>query len=163
MPLVFIGIGSNLNQPLKQVAQAIDHLQQLPKTTLSKTSSFYQSNPLGPADQPDFINCVVALDTQLSPQQLLLDLQQIEQKQGRIRQKRWGPRVIDLDILLYGTLNLTTEELTIPHPGLNQREFVLYPLAEIAPDLILPSGETIMMLKKRCVANGIKIIEVKQL
>lgn len=148
--IVFIGIGSNLQDPLQQVIAATEQLQQLPETIFLQASSCYQSPPLGPPDQPNFINRVVSLETQLFPEPLLDCLQAIENAQGRVRLQHWGPRVIDLDILLYGEQIIASPRLTIPHAGLKERAFVLYPLAEIAPDLILPSGESVLKLKAEC-------------
>lgn len=156
----YIGIGSNLNQPLLQVRTAIDALAKLPTSKLLQTSSFYRSKPLGPCDQSDFINAVVCLNTCLSAQQLLTAMQRIESDQGRVRTTRWGPRTIDLDLLLYGDAVITTADLMIPHPGMKQREFVLYPLAEVAPDLILPTGESVTALKLRCLSKGIAKVVV---
>lgn len=147
MTLAFVGIGSNLQDPLQQVHIATASLRQLPQSTVERVSSCYHSPPLGPPDQPYFINRVVSLDTALSPEALLDHLQALEQQQGRVRSVHWGPRTIDLDILLYGERVITTERLTIPHAGLTQRAFFFYPLAEIAPELILPSGESVAALK----------------
>ena len=146
----YIGVGSNLNDPLKQVETAITALNKLPDICVIKTSNYYRSKPLGPANQPDFINAVVAIDTSLSAHQLLQQTQEIERAQGRARSEHWGPRTIDLDILLYGDATLCTDDLTIPHPGLTEREFVLYPLAEVAPDLRLPSGQLVAALQSQC-------------
>lgn len=142
---VYIGLGSNLNNPAQQINRALEALSKLPKSQLQKTSRFYSNPPMGPQDQPDFINAVAALDTELEPLELLECLQKIEQQQGRERNmvQRWGPRTLDLDILLYGNIGLKTENLTIPHPGLNYRDFVLIPLREIAPDLKLEKMESI--------------------
>jgi 2-amino-4-hydroxy-6-hydroxymethyldihydropteridine diphosphokinase len=144
--LVFIAIGSNLQNPLQQVMTATDQLNHLPESKMLQASSCYQSPPLGPSDQPDFINRVVALETPLEPEPLLDSLQAIEQTMGRVRTVRWGPRTIDLDILLYGNQVIQSQRLTIPHAGLKDRAFFLYPLAEIAPELILPNGEKIVDL-----------------
>ena len=153
----YIGIGSNLNSPIKQVKKAIAHLAILPKTTILNHSSFYQSRPTGPQDQPDYINAVVALETRLSPEALLKALQDLEKTQGRERSRiQWGARIIDLDILLYGKNVIHTKTLSIPHPQLKTREFVLYPLVEIAPNLILPTGDSVSALKALCSTNGIK-------
>lgn len=152
---VFIGIGSNLQGPLDQVAIATQHLSQLPGCFFRRASSYYLSKPLGPSDQPDYINRVVHLDTILSPEELLNQLQALEQQQGRVRLGRWGPRIIDLDILLYGEQVIANERLTIPHVGLKERAFFIYPLAEIAPDLILPDGEKILVLKNACSCDSI--------
>lgn len=149
----FIGLGSNLQDPLRQIEAATARLAQLPKTRIGRISSCYQSPPLDASAQPDFINRVVALETALAPEQLLDSLQAIEHEQGRVRLKRWGPRTIDLDILLYGGQTIATSRLTIPHAGLKERAFFLYPLAEIAPDLVLPSGEGVLQLKNECEAD----------
>jgi len=153
MTLAFIGIGSNLQNPQRQVKIATLRLTQLPASAFCQASSYYQSPPLGPANQPDYINRVVSIETDLSPQDLLNYLQQIEREQGRVDRQRWGPRVIDLDILLYGNRIITTQQLTIPHVGLKDRAFVLYPLAEIAPDLVLPDGESVLSLKEQCLTT----------
>lgn len=159
MTIAYVGVGANLDNPLKQVQIAVSNLSTLPQTACLGYSSFYRSKPLGPTDQPDYINAVAAVETTLSPQMLLKALQQLEEKQGRCRGgKRWGPRIIDLDILLYGDLALQSDELCLPHPGLFVREFVLYPLAEVAEDLILPGGESILELKAKCPDRGIERI-----
>ena len=155
MILVFIALGSNLNSPQNQLLIAIEELKKLPETAVIKVSSFYQSAPMGPQNQPDFINCVVSLTTELNPWQLLEALQKLEQKQGRIRKERWGARIIDLDILLYGNETIQTPTLTIPHVGIKERAFVLYPLAEIAPNLLFPTGEDIATLLSRCSPNNL--------
>ena len=144
--LVYIGIGSNLHNPLQQVLSASERLARLPHCKLLQLSSCYQSEPLGPADQPDFINQVAAVETKLEPEPLLDLLQEIEQEMGRVRTLRWGPRIIDLDILLYADRLIQSSRLIIPHAGLKERTFVLYPLAEIAPELRLPTGEKIIDL-----------------
>lgn len=162
MTISYIAIGANLDNPCKQVQTALNHLSTLPQTYRLSCSSFYQSRPFGPSNQPDYVNVVVAIETELPVQALLKALQRIEEKQGRQRRgerERWGPRVVDLDILLYWDLLLQNEDLTIPHPGLSVREFVLYPLAEIAKDLILPTGESILELRAKCPNRGIKIIK----
>lgn len=156
---VFVGIGSNLQEPLQQVKQATSRLMQLPGLHFCQASSYYQSSPLGPPDQPDFINRVVSLETDFTPECLLDCLQNLENEQGRVRATRWGPRIIDLDILLYGDLLMATERLTVPHAGLKERAFFLYPLAEIAPHLILPTGESVATLKTQCDAGNILMLE----
>ncbi|UVE59749.1 2-amino-4-hydroxy-6-hydroxymethyldihydropteridine diphosphokinase [Coxiella-like endosymbiont] len=135
---------------------AIAKLTKLPATTLLIHSSLYRSRPLGPQNQPDYINAVAAIETALLPYELLKILQELEKHQGRQRSgERWGPRVIDLDILLYGDSRIQNDDLIIPHPQLICREFVLYPLAEIAKNLILPTGEPILTLRAKCSAQGI--------
>ncbi|MDT9587703.1 MAG: 2-amino-4-hydroxy-6-hydroxymethyldihydropteridine diphosphokinase [Candidatus Arsenophonus melophagi] len=142
MERVYIAIGSNLNDPLKQVESAIQELHQLPNTNTVMISSLYRSKPMGPKGQPDYLNAVIALDTELLPTTLLKHTQLIELMHGRIRTTaRWEQRTLDLDILLYGQYIIQTECLTIPHYGLKEREFMLYPLAEIAPKLCFPDGE----------------------
>ena len=144
-----------MNHPLLQAQAAIAALSTVQEIRLVNTSSYYQTKPWGIVDQPDFINAVAAIDTALSPGQLLKQLQAIEQAQGRKRLERWGPRTIDLDILLYGDRVVSTDDLTIPHPRLTEREFVLYPLAELAPDLKLPTGEAVVVLASQCPRRGL--------
>lgn len=135
---VFVGLGSNLDSPITQVAHAMTELAQLPDSNLVKSSSLYKSPPLGPQDQPDFINAVVMLKTELAPPVLLHELKKIEQHHGRIRTRHWGERTLDLDLLLYGSLTMQTPDLTLPHPQLALRSFVLEPLLEIAPEVEVP-------------------------
>jgi len=143
----YIGLGSNLQQPSQQIQAALQALKQLPTTRLIGHSSLYRSPPLGPADQPDYINAVAILATELSPHALLFLLQAIETQQGRVRNGiRWGPRTLDLDILLYDNLCFTDSRLILPHPGLYERAFVLCPLYECAPDLVLPNGQPLAEL-----------------
>ena len=138
----YIGLGSNLNNPLAQLKRACAALNQLKDTQLIAASSVYLSKPMGPQDQPDFLNAVAKLVTHLPPETLLASLQEIEHQQRRQRTRHWGPRTLDLDILIYGAINLETPNLTIPHPGLLHRSFVLAPLREIAPTLILANGSS---------------------
>jgi 2-amino-4-hydroxy-6-hydroxymethyldihydropteridine diphosphokinase len=140
MPAVFIGLGSNLDNPQQQLTSALAELAAHPDLTLTAQSSLYASKPVGPQDQPDYVNAVAELHTQLSPEALLDVLQHIEKEHNRVRLRHWGERTLDLDILLYGTQTLNTARLIIPHAQMCQRSFVLYPLAEIAPDLTLPDG-----------------------
>lgn len=138
----YIGLGSNLAHPIKQLTTAIPSLQQLKDTHFVSVSRFYQTLPMGFTEQPNFINAVACLETTLSPQTLLLELQKIENRQGRIRYgEKNGPRTLDLDILLYDTEIIEEADLRIPHPRLEERAFVLIPLLEIAPELILPNGK----------------------
>ena len=158
----YIGIGSNQAEPVKQAKQAIEALKTLPKTRLTNCSSLYSSTPMGPQDQPDYINAVAELDTQLSALELLDALQQIELSQGRVRKEnRWGPRTLDLDIILYGDQQINNSRLTIPHYGMKVREFVLYPLLEIAADLVLPDGTVLSQLAAACDKNGLHIYDSK--
>ncbi|CCW32682.1 2-amino-4-hydroxy-6-hydroxymethyldihydropteridine diphosphokinase [Xenorhabdus nematophila] len=156
MARVYIAIGSNLADPLQQVNDALAALKAIPDTTFVGRSSCYRTKPMGPQDQPDFLNLAVALDTQLPPETLLDYTQAIELAQGRVRKdERWGPRTLDLDIMLFGNDIIKTERLTIPHYGLKQREFMLYPLVEIAPDLVFPDGETLKERLKQVPENGL--------
>ncbi|AHG19414.1 2-amino-4-hydroxy-6-hydroxymethyldihydropteridine pyrophosphokinase [Chania multitudinisentens RB-25] len=155
---VYIALGSNLAQPLQQVNTALEALGSLPHTQFIVCSSFYRTKPLGPQNQPDFLNAVVALDTLLQPEQLLDHTQAIERNQGRVRKdERWGPRTLDLDMMLYGNRVIHTERLTVPHYGLKEREFMLYPLAEIVPDLVFPDGETLAERLKHVPKNGMEL------
>ncbi|WP_127470413.1 2-amino-4-hydroxy-6-hydroxymethyldihydropteridine diphosphokinase [Thiomicrorhabdus aquaedulcis] len=137
MAQVYIGLGSNLANPSLQLRSALKAMANLPNTCLLSTSSFYGSAPQGPQDQPDFINAVCLLDTPLLPNELLKALQAIEQTQGRTKKRHWGERLIDLDILLYDDQVINAIDLTVPHPQLLLRDFVLQPLAEIAPGLVI--------------------------
>ncbi|WP_354624669.1 2-amino-4-hydroxy-6-hydroxymethyldihydropteridine diphosphokinase [Psychromonas sp. MME2] len=155
----YIGIGSNQATPILQIKQAIEALKALPNTELVTVSSLYSSTPMGPQDQPDYVNAVAHLNTQLSALELLDNLQAIEQTQGRVRKEnRWGPRTLDLDILLYGDEQINNARLTVPHYGMKVREFVLYPLLEIAADLQLPDGSVLSQLVKQCDRNNLTII-----
>lgn len=157
MSICYIALGSNLQDPLAQAKQAIAALKQLPDTDVVDVSPFYRSKPLGPQDQNDYLNAVIKLSTSLSPIELLDHLQSIEQSQGRVRKEnRWGARTLDLDILLYDELIMNTERLTIPHYHMKKREFVLYPLFDIAPDLVLPDNDNLYDLVKKCPENGLK-------
>lgn len=140
---VYIILGSNLNSPENQVNSAIKAISEIPQTTLIAQSSWYRTRPMGPQDQPDYLNVAVAVDTTLTPEELLNNTQAIELAQGRVRKEgnRWGPRTLDLDIMLFGDDVIQTERLTVPHYGLKVREFMLYPLAELAPDFRFPDGE----------------------
>jgi len=146
---VYIGLGSNLSNPVEQLNTALDSISQLPQTQLENCSSFYGSKPLGPQDQPDFVNAVCKIQTALNPQELLVALQNIEHKQGRIKKRVWGERSIDLDILLFGEQIVVTNNLTIPHLQMTFRDFVLVPLAEISPGLVIPGqGQVEQLLAK---------------
>ncbi len=156
MTPAFIGLGANLANPLLQLRQAVQALACLPDSRLLACSPLYQSSPMGPADQPDYLNAVVALETTLAPHALLDELQHIEQQQGRVRTgERWGPRSLDLDLLLHGQQVLQDARLTLPHYGLAQRAFVLLPLADLAPELVLPCGTPLAELVARCDTSGL--------
>ena len=135
----YIGLGSNLQGPARQLEDAFALLHEISQTRLLRYSSLYRSAPFGGIEQPDFVNAVAALLAQLSAQELLRDLQRIETARGRERGAvRWGPRLLDLDLLVYSSQTIDEAELTVPHPGIAERNFVLLPLGEIAPDLDIP-------------------------
>ncbi len=143
----FIGLGSNLENPRQQLERAIQSLVELEHCRVLSQSRIYHSPPLGPQDQPDYLNAVVKMSTSLDALGLLHALQAIEQSQGRRRNGQvWGPRTLDLDILLYGDEQISTSELAVPHPGLRQRAFVLYPLQDVEPELLIPSGDRLLSL-----------------
>jgi 2-amino-4-hydroxy-6-hydroxymethyldihydropteridine diphosphokinase len=156
----YIGLGSNLAEPLAQLRQARQALAQTAGLRERACSSFYRSAPMGPVDQPDYVNAVMAVATELPPHELLNTLQALESSQGRVRLgERWGPRTLDLDILLYGEMMIADPILTVPHPGLAQREFVLYPLQEIAPpDLCIPGLGLLSELTRHCPRRGLAVI-----
>ncbi len=155
--VAYIGLGSNLADPAAQVRQAMTDLAGLPETELFARSALYRTAPVGPADQPDYVNAVVSLKTRLSPRGLLEALQAIERAHGRRRDStRWGPRTLDLDILLYGDERLSEPGLQIPHPELGRRAFVLVPLADVAPvALRVPGVGTLADLLERCPRQGV--------
>lgn len=158
--LAYIGLGSNLDNPLEQIQSAIQEIAQLSATSLDKVSKFYRNPPMGYLNQPDFVNAVVEITTTLSAEKLLEKLQQIEELHKRVRGKnRNGPRTLDLDLLLYSTSIIQTPALTIPHPGLKQRSFVIYPLADLNQDLVLPCGTSIKMLMQEIPATDLKVID----
>jgi 2-amino-4-hydroxy-6-hydroxymethyldihydropteridine diphosphokinase len=135
----YVALGSNLDDPRSQVERAVAALAGLPDTRLVLRSSLYRTRPFGPVDQPDFVNAVAGLLTQLDPAALLAQLKALEARMGRERPVvRWGPRRIDLDLLVHGEARVATPGLEVPHPGIAERAFVLVPLAEIAPDLAVP-------------------------
>ncbi len=136
----WIGLGSNLDGPHGHVERALAELDALPLTRRRQASSRYASRPVGPADQPDFVNAVAELSTRLSPLALLDQLQALEQRHGRVRGRRWGPRTLDLDLLLFDDREMVTARLTLPHAEMRRRAFVLVPMAELAPELALPDG-----------------------
>ncbi|TDQ20952.1 2-amino-4-hydroxy-6-hydroxymethyldihydropteridine diphosphokinase [Raoultella sp. BIGb0149] len=141
MTLAFIALGSNLAAPLEQVNAAVAALAELPNSRIVAVSSFYRTPPLGPQDQPDYLNAAVALETGLTAEELLDNTQRIELQQGRERKaERWGPRTLDLDIMLFGEQVIDSERLTVPHYDMKNRGFMLWPLFEIAPELHFPDG-----------------------
>lgn len=152
----YIGLGSNLADPVTQLQAALAALDQIPGTRCVRHSSLYRSAPLGSKNQrrkgqPDYINAVAMLDTRLTALELLRELQAIEHRQGRVRgAERWGPRTLDLDLLMYGDVRSESEALALPHPRMHERSFVLYPLHEIAPELEVPGQGSVFSLAERC-------------
>ena len=155
----YIGVGSNLEDPRAQVLAAITRLGQLPRTHLVLASKLYRSRPFGPVAQPDFVNAVAGIITQLEPTALLKELHGIESAMGRPkRHEHWGPRIIDLDLLALGSERREEPELTLPHPGIVDRNFVLYPLSEIAPDLELVGVGRVADLAAAVTSEGIALL-----
>jgi 2-amino-4-hydroxy-6-hydroxymethyldihydropteridine diphosphokinase len=151
----YIGLGSNLDHPQGHVRQALEELKKLPQSQLLLASKLYLSKPVGPQDQDDFINAVVILATTLEPLALLDELQAIERQHQRVRERHWGPRTLDLDLLLFGNQSIQHPRLTVPHAELSQRDFVIGPLLELCPDLALPNGTMIQELLKKCPIDGL--------
>jgi len=151
----YISLGSNLNDPQQQVMTAVTELNGMPNTEVTGLSHWYCSAPMGPQNQPDYINGIAQLETTLNPEQLLRALQHIENLHLRERKEHWGARTLDLDILLYGNQTIDLPYLQIPHPGITTRNFVLLPLADIEPLLVLPDGTTLVSLLESCSSEGI--------
>ena len=155
----YVALGSNLGQPAVQVSQALARLAAIPKTHLVKQSRLWATPPMGPPGQPEYVNAVAGLVTRLPPRDLLDELLAIEREMGRTRTARWGPRLIDLDLLLHGSAMLEEPGLKLPHPGLHQRDFVLYPLADIAPQLWVPGRGRVAALAGAVDDRGSKALE----
>ena len=159
MTLAYVGIGSNLDRPREQVLQAFEELGKIPRTRLTKRSSLYRSAPVGHTDQPDFVNAVGELDSALTPMEMLQQLQQIESRHGRERSFQNAPRTLDLDLLLYQGSIFHSPDLTLPHPRMHQRAFVLKPLLEIAPDAFIPGiGLASASLEKVSIQKAERIV-----
>ena len=153
----YIALGSNLGDPREQLTQAMGTLSVMPGSRLQACSPAYRSEAVGPGPQPQYLNAVVALDTTLTAAALLSKLQAIESSQGRRRHQRWAARTLDLDILLYADNCIDDAELTIPHPRMRERNFVLFPLYDIAPEITLPCGTTLESLVQHCPAAGLEL------
>lgn len=161
--IAYIGLGSNLSNPRVQVSHAAKEIANISSSHVIALSALYLSKPMGPQDQSDYINAVIALETSLSALQLLDSLQAIENAAGRVRKdNRWGARILDCDILLFGNESIENDRLTVPHYGMKVREFVLLPLAEIAPNLHLPDGTSINLLASEINNNGIVKLSLLQ-
>ncbi|MGQ0384176.1 MAG: 2-amino-4-hydroxy-6-hydroxymethyldihydropteridine diphosphokinase [Gammaproteobacteria bacterium] len=158
----YVALGSNRDGPARQVEAAMAALATIPETRLVSRSRLWKSRPMGPRDQPDFVNAAAALLTALEPPALLAALAAIEKRMGRVEPPvRWGPRVIDLDLLAVGADLRQEAGLTLPHPGLHQRNFVLYPLAEIAPDLWVPGQGRVAALRRRIPGDGLEALAAR--
>jgi 2-amino-4-hydroxy-6-hydroxymethyldihydropteridine diphosphokinase len=163
MTIAYIGLGSNLSDPKKQVACAIEAITNIAQCEVIQISSLYLSKPMGPQDQSDYINAVISIDTTLSALELLDALQNVENSAGRVRKEnRWGARILDCDIILFGNEIINTSRLTVPHYGMKEREFVILPLAEISPTLCLPCGTGISALAEKINDNGILKLNSRQ-
>jgi len=155
----YIGVGSNLEDPRAQVLAALERLEKLPQTRVISTSRLYRSRPFGPVAQPDFVNAAAGVLTRLDPPALLKELKAIEKAMGRPEgHEHWGPRIIDLDLLAHGCERSSDQLLTLPHPGIVERNFVLYPLAEIAPDLDLPGLGRVADLAAVLTTDGLTLL-----
>ena len=154
----YVAIGSNLQSPRERVLEAMDRMRALSGTSLLR-SHLYLSKPMGPKDQPDFVNAAAGLLTRASPRELLTELLCIERDMGRNRLERWGPRVIDLDLVWMVDAQVNEPGLTVPHPGVLMRNFVLYPLADIAPTIKIPEHGTVLDLKRSVGGQGISVLE----
>jgi len=157
---VYIGLGSNLENPLQQVQSALLELKALAAESTVDVSPYYLTKPVGPQDQPDFINAVASFDTELEANSLLDRLFDIEGKHHRQRQgEQWGPRTLDLDLLLYGDEAINSERLTVPHPRMHERAFVLQPLIDIAPECQIPGRGFVSVLLEACDSSGIEVFD----
>lgn len=153
----YIGLGSNLDNPMQHLLSAVKDIANSSEIRQLALSPLYQSDPVGPPNQPDYINAVMHIETTLTPLALLHQLQAIENRHGRIRHERWGARTLDLDILLYDNQTIDLKELSVPHPEMTKRSFVLYPLADIAPDdLPIPGRGTLLDQLTRCPKDGLR-------
>lgn len=155
--IAYIGLGSNLENPVEQIKSARAAIKAAKSTEELAFSGLYRSAPMGPQDQPDYINAVMEVKTSLAPHELLRCLQAIENSQGRVRSgERWGARTLDLDLLIYGDRQIQTADLTVPHPGIPNRAFVLYPLFELTSQLLVPGMGTIADLIAKCPSADLK-------
>ncbi len=156
----YVAVGSNLDQPQRRLLEAFERLAGLRETRLELRSPLYLTRPMGPQDQPDFVNAVAGVLTRLGPRELLEELLAVERAMGRDRQERWGPRIIDLDLVWMTGEPVDEPGLTLPHPGVSERNFVLYPLCDIAPTLLIPGHGRVVDLKARVSGEGISVLKV---
>jgi len=160
--VAYIGLGSNIENPQQQLQTALSNIHHHPQICVQQCAHLYSSTPMGPQDQPDYVNSVCKVTTSLSPIALLDVLQNIEQIHGRERNgEKWGPRTLDLDILLFNNVSMKNERLTLPHYGMSEREFVLVPLFEISPDMIMQDGKSLAAWVANCSLNGLKRLPVE--
>ena len=158
--IAYIGLGSNLAKPVAQIKSARTAIASIVGVQELAFSSLYHSDPMGPQDQPDYVNAVMCVATDLLPMDLLRCLQAIENDHGRLRKgERWGARTLDLDVLIYGDQEIDLPDLTVPHKGLAERSFVLYPLFEIAPQLIVPGKGPVAELVAKCPLSGLRRLD----
>jgi 2-amino-4-hydroxy-6-hydroxymethyldihydropteridine diphosphokinase len=156
----YVALGSNLDGPATQIARAFAGLSELPECRLIARSRLYRTQPLGPQDQPEFVNAAAGLLTTLTPRELLVALKNLERTLGRdVPVVRWGPRRIDLDLLVHADAQISESDLVVPHRGLPERNFVLYPLCDVAPDLHVPGHGRVSQLAARIGAAGLKLLE----
>lgn len=158
----FLGLGSNLEQPLLQLTRALRAIEEIRGVRLTRVSSFYETAPVGLVDQPNFVNAVAEVETTLLPRTLLTALLDIEAAHARVRTVKNGPRTLDLDILLYGDGEFHESNLSIPHPRMHERAFVLVPLAEIRPDAVIPGRGTVAELARQCDRRGVRQVGERQ-
>ena len=159
MTLAYVGLGANLGDPRRQLRAALDEINDLPKTRMTASSSLYRSAPLDHVDQPDFLNAVAQIDTDLAPEALLDQLQEIENRHGRARPFPGAPRTLDLDLLLYGDATIASARLTAPHPRMHERAFVLRPLLELDPKISIPGKGKANALLPACGSQKIERID----
>jgi len=156
----YVGIGSNLNEPQRQILRGLDAIAPVPNTLLIARSRIYSSSPLGPQDQPPYVNAAAGLLTQLDAVALLSHLKRLEQELGRAQPVvRWGPRVIDFDLLVFGGQRIDTESLKVPHPGLGVRNFAIYPLSDIAPALHVPGLGSVAQIQAKVERGDLREID----
>lgn len=159
MTLAYVGLGANLGQPRQQLLAALEDLGRIPQTRVTARSSLYRSAPIGYPDQPDYVNAVARLETGLRPEELFAHLQEIERGHGRKRSFRNAPRSLDLDLLLYGGERIDTPALTVPHPRMHERAFVLVPLLELDPGAVIPGRGNATELLRSCATQAVERTE----
>lgn len=161
--IVYIGLGSNIDEPVLQIKNAISALGKLRNTDVLADSGYFTSKPMGPEDQPDYMNAVVKIETSLTAKDLLKNCQLIEQQQGRVKLRHWGERCIDLDILLYASLQISEPDLVVPHTGICQRDFVYKPLLKLNPEIEIPGKGLLSVLVASAQLKDVSDIEYDSL